>query len=207
MNTETFRLVGDQAGLKGAQGALARAFSSGATVIRRNVNFPGPSSGYPEATLYWHPALSVWGFFPEEPRRGEHGTHERFCSFFGTRTDEATVAPTIEINLGTHRHPAGRAFFDSSGTLCIGHKGGLGGGRTSMAREPFRLAAQEQGFRLAEVTRPDGGREPVILIARIDTPRLTEDVARFVHLCDSLRKKPIHYPPMFPTGALNDTFL
>ena len=183
------RVVESEADLRSAQQALAAAFAPGATEIERYVNFPGPDPGYPDAKLSWHRRLNVWGFFPDEPRRGKSGNQVRFCSFFGTSVDQTLIAPIVEINLGSHRHPAGRAFIDQFGKLYIGHRGGLGGGRTSMAREPFRAEAEKKGFQVREIVRSDRSIEPVILIARVESPGLPEDIARFVHFCEDLRQQ------------------
>lgn len=185
--TSTFRVVEDEAELRTVHQEFAAAFCAGAEEVRRAVNFPGPSPGYPNAALAWHPLLGVWGFFPDEPRLGRGGERVRYCSFFGTDLQGSSVAPVVEINLGAHRHPTGRAFRDEAGQLYIGHRGRLGGGRANVDTQRFHKEAAASGFALVTVVRSAGARDDAILVGRIAPESLAKDIARFVHFCAGLR--------------------
>ncbi len=184
-----FRAAETEKEIRAAREMLARAFSAGAVEVRRSVGFPGPLKGYRNAALSWHPSLHVWGFFPQEPRLGETGQRSRYCNFFRTDVQNSSVAPAVEINLAEHRHPAGRAFWDTSGNCYIGHRGRLGGGRANVKMKEFRAEAVAEGFALVTVRRSDLSSEDIILVGTVAVESLAKDVARFVHFCERLRNR------------------
>src|SRR5829696_5894934 len=172
-----FRAVETEAEIRAARDELARTFSADAIQVQRTVGFPGPLEGYRNATLNWHPSLSVWGLFPKEPRVVEGGERSRYCNFFGTSIQNSSIAPVVEMNLAEHRHPAGRAFRDTSGNLYIGHRGRLGGGRATVNANRFWAEAIEAGFALVTVRRSNLSSEDVILVGSVVSESVAKDLA------------------------------
>lgn len=178
-----FRAVETEAEIRAARDELARTFSADAIQVQRTVGFPGPLEGYRNATLNWHPSLSVWGFFPKEPRVVEGGERSRYCNFFGTSIQNSSIAHVVKRNLAEHRHPAGRAFRDTSGNLYIGHRGRLGGGRATVNAKRFWAEAIEAGFALVTVRRSDLSSEDVILVGSVVSESVAKDLALRSLLC------------------------
>jgi len=88
---------------------------------------------------------------------------------------------TCEINLpraGADRKVAGIVAEDDSGTLYLAHSGRLGGARPGHGLTAFRDFLSDGVWR--PVRWPDGETTEALIVAPLDSPRLTRLLGRFV---------------------------
>ena len=88
---------------------------------------------------------------------------------------------TCEINLprgGADRKVAGIVAVDEAGTLYLCHSGRMGGARTGQRKAGFRAWAGDAVWR--PLRWPDGVETEALVIAPLDSPRLTRLLGRFV---------------------------
>jgi len=126
-------------------------------------------------TIHWARDDGFW--WAIEPR------HERDALVMG----HAPEAPgkresiTCEINLprqGADRKVAGIIATDDQGALYLAHSGRMGGARPGQSKEGFREFLADGVWR--QVQWPDGCATEALIVAPLDSPRLTRLLGRFV---------------------------
>jgi hypothetical protein len=131
-------------------------------------------------TIHWAPDDSFW--WAVEPR------HARDALVLGHAPDAPTKRESItcEINLprvGADRKVAGIIVEDDEGAFYLAHSGRMGGARPGQSKEGFREFLSDGVWR--PVRWPDGEETEALIVAPLDSPRLTRLLGRFV---DAVRR-------------------
>jgi len=153
-------------------------------------------------TIHWARDDAFWWAF--EPRRA------REALLLGHAPDPPTKRESItcEINLpraGADRKVAGIIAADDSGALYLAHSGRMGGARPGQRKSGFRDFLADGVWR--PITWPDGEETDALVIAPLDSPRLTRLLGQFV---DAVRRFKAGDPPLARTSlcvepALSDS--
>ncbi|MBN9542111.1 MAG: hypothetical protein J0H77_35625 [Alphaproteobacteria bacterium] len=164
--------------IKRLQGALKGVPARGVRLTWRG--------GELRTTIHWARDDSFWWAF--EPRRSGDGVAARHALLLGHAPDAPTRRESItcELNLprtGVDRKVAGILAADDAGALYLAHSGRMGGARPGQRKAGFRDFLADGVWR--EVTWPDGARSAALIVAPLDSPRLTRLLGRFV---DSVRR-------------------
>jgi hypothetical protein len=125
-----FYLVTKKAIAQQTQIALAAEFQHGATEAVATLSTPGGQIR--DAPLFVRRDLDLWAYFEHRPdHRG------LLLCWFGI--GQPSWHPSIEINIPVRRtlHCYGQLVVDEQEDICIAHKGGLGGGKFTVAPGPF----------------------------------------------------------------------
>lgn len=131
-------------------------------------------------TIHWARDDAFW--WAVEPR------HTRDALVLGHAPDAPSKRESItcEINLprsGADRKLAGMIVEDPSGALYLAHSGRMGGARPGQSMEGFREFLADGVWRT--VKWPDGEESEALIVAPLDSPRLTRLLGRFV---DAVRR-------------------
>jgi hypothetical protein len=131
-------------------------------------------------TIHWARDDGFW--WAVEPR------HTRDALVLGHAPEPPSRRESItcEINLprgGADRKLAGMIVEDPSGTLYLAHSGRMGGARPGQSMEGFREFLADGVWRT--VKWPDGEESEALIVAPLDSPRLTRLLGRFV---DAVRR-------------------
>ncbi len=163
--------------------------SSTKAPIRRRLTSPG--GVVDDAPIYWvdlEHERGIWAHFWSPPKADDN----RWGCSFGVnlgRTEGEALVPAVEINLpkAFDLRPAGRVLIDENKRLYLGHRGGLGGGRSgNMPVEEF--TQRIRGYVREEFAVPDRhGMKLAFLIAAADDPDLIHRLYRYVSECTRLR--------------------
>ena len=105
---------------------------------------------------------------------------------------------TCEINLpraGADRKVAGIVAADDEGALYLAHSGRMGGARAGQRKSGFRDFLADGVWR--QLDWPDGEETEALIVAPLDSPRLTRLLGRFV---DAVRRFKAGEPPARRTG-------
>ena len=153
-------------------------------------------------TIHWARDDAFWWAF--EPRRA------RDALLLGHAPDPPSKRESItcEINLpraGADRKVAGIIAADDSGALYLAHSGRMGGARPGQRKSGFRDFLADGVWR--PITWPDGEETDALVIAPLDSPRLTRLLGQFV---DAVRRFKAGDPPLARTSlcvepALSDS--
>jgi hypothetical protein len=143
-------------------------------------------------TIHWARDDGFWWAF--EPRRA------RDALLLGHAPDAPTKRESItcEINLpkgGADRKVAGIIVADETGTLYLAHSGRMGGARPGQSKSGFREFLDDGVWR--RVHWPDGEESDALIIAPLDSPRLTRLLGAFV---EAVRRFKAGEPPAHQTG-------
>ncbi len=184
--------LGGGADAKRLRNQLRTLFRENATAaVRRRLTTPGGVED--DALIYWvelEHGRGIWAHFGAPPGRDENRWICWFGVYLGRVKNEALV-PAVEINLP--KAPdigiAGRVLIDEQGQLYLGHRGGLGGGRSgNMPVKEF--ARRIRGFVTEEFVVPNrSGSELAFLIAAADDPDLLRRLHAYVSECARLRRE------------------
>jgi hypothetical protein len=139
-------------------------------------------------TIHWARDDSFWWAF--EPRNA------REALLLGHAPDAPTKRESItcEINLpraGADRKMAGIIAADEAGALYLAHSGRMGGTRPGQRKSGFRDFLADGVWR--RLGWPDGEETEALVIAPLDSPRLTRLLGQFV---DAVRRFKSGDPPM-----------
>ncbi len=131
-------------------------------------------------TIHWARDDGFW--WAVEPR------HARDALVLGHAPDAPgrRESPTCEINLprlGADRKVAGIVATDAAGALYLAHSGRMGGVRPGQSKDGFREFLADGVWR--QVVWPDGEATEALVVAPLESPRLTRLLGRFV---DSVRR-------------------
>jgi len=113
---------------------------------------------------------------------GSEEKSPRFWNGFGLSsdlTDKKSNNIVVEINIpstGINRKVAGFFAKNSSGNICLFHRGGLGGGRKGIGKEAF---INWSSYSLTSVDT-EGVLENVLLVGNINSDTFTSDIYRFL---------------------------
>jgi len=153
-------------------------------------------------TIHWARDDAFWWAF--EPRRA------RDALLLGHAPDPPSKRESItcEINLpraGADRKVAGIVAADDGGALYLAHSGRMGGARPGQRKSGFRYFLADGVWR--PLTWPDGEETDALVIAPLDSPRLTRLLGQFV---DAVRRFKAGDPPLARTSlcvepALSDS--
>lgn len=149
-------------------------------------------------TIRWLRDDRFWWTF--EPRAAGRTTGPRHALLLGHAVHPPTRRESItcEINLplgGADRKVAGIVAADAEGTLYLAHSGRMGGTRPGQRKAGFRDFLADGVWR--PVLWPDGAESEVLVVAPLDSPRLTRLLGRFV---ESVRRYKAGDAPMAQTG-------
>ena len=143
-----------------------------------------------------------WAFEPRAAREGGSGktTGARHALLLGHAAHPPTRRESItcEINLplgGADRKVAGIIAADAEGMLYLAHSGRMGGARTGQRKAGFRDFLADGVWR--PLVWPDGGESEALIVAPLDSPRLTRLLGQFV---DSVRRYKSGEAPVARTG-------
>jgi len=154
-------------------------------------------------TIHWaRDDAFWWAFEPRTARDGPSGEKiaARHALLLGHAHDPPTRRESItcEINLpreGADRKVAGLVVADDSGALYLAHSGRMGVARPGQRKAGFREFLADGVWR--EITWPDGAESEALIVAPLDSPRLTRLLGQFV---DAVRRFKAGDPPSAPTG-------
>jgi len=126
-------------------------------------------------TIHWVRDDAFW--WAVEPR------HQRDALVLGHAPDAPGQRESItcEINLpraGADRKVAGIIARDDSGAFYLAHSGRMGGARPGQSKEGFREFLTDGVWR--PLRWPDGEDTEALIVAPIDSPRLSRLIGRFV---------------------------
>lgn|ERR1700683_819927 len=174
-----FRLITNRAVAQQTLVALRVAFGRGATKAVETLSTPGGQ--IPNAPLFVRRDLDLWAYFQGRPdRRG------LLLGWFGV--GQPSWHPSIEINIPVRRtlYCYGQLVMDEQEDVCLAHRGGLGGGKFTVAPGPFGDLIN--GFEREPVH--DGSYErQYFVIGRVSQPsQLLERLSRFVHEAERIRE-------------------
>jgi hypothetical protein len=127
-------------------------------------------------------------------RRAAHLARRRTAHHHPTKRESITC----EINLpraGADRKVAGIIAADDRGALYLCHSGRMGGSRPGQRKSGFREFLADGVWR--KLGWPDGEETEALVIAPLDSPRLTRLLGQFV---DAVRRFKAGEPPMARTG-------
>ncbi|MEI7873224.1 MAG: hypothetical protein WCK95_13935 [Alphaproteobacteria bacterium] len=143
-----------------------------------------------------------WAFEPRAARESGPGktTGARHALLLGHAAHPPTRRESItcEINLplgGADRKVAGIIAADAEGMLYLAHSGRMGGARTGQRKAGFRDFLADGVWR--PLVWPDGGESEALIVAPLDSPRLTRLLGQFV---DSVRRYKSGEAPVARTG-------
>ena len=164
--------------IKRLQGALKGVPARGVRLTWRG--------GELRTAIHWTRDDSFWWAF--EPRRARDGIAARHALLLGYAPNPPTKRESItcEINLpraGTDRKVAGIVVADANGALYLAHSGRMGGARSGQRKAGFRDFLADGVWR--KVTWPDGEESEALIVAPLESPRLTRLLGQFV---DSVRR-------------------
>ena len=169
--------------IKRLQGALKGIPSRGVRLTWRG--------GELRTTIHWARDDAFWWAF--EPRRA------RDALLLGHAPDAPTKRESItcEINLPrtADRKVAGIIAADDRGTLYLAHSGRMGGTRLGQRKSGFRDFLADGVWR--KLAWPDGEETEALVVAPLDSPRLTRLLGQFV---DTVRRFKAGEPPTARTG-------
>jgi hypothetical protein len=174
-----FELIYERAVAREAQNALHVAFSKRAKVKEMKLSTPG--GPIHNASVLIRSDLNIWAHFANKV--DDRGI---LLCWFGV--GEPSWQPAIEINIPVRRtlHCYGQLVRDSEGEICLAHKGGLGGGKYTVAPGPFGDLIS--GFERETVYEGSQSYQYFIL-GRISNPRrLLAELAKFVHEAQRIRE-------------------
>ncbi len=150
-------------------------------------------------TIHWARDDSFWWAF--EPRSAQpDGTMARHALLLGHAPNAPTKRESItcEINLpraAADRKVAGIIAIDDAGALYLAHSGRMGGTRLGQRKAGFREFLADGVWR--RLTWPDGEETEALIVAPLDSPRLTRLLGQFV---DTVRHFKAGDPPLARTG-------
>ena len=154
-------------------------------------------------TIHWVRDDRFWWAF--EARAAKEGvlgktTGARHALLLGHAAHPPTKRESItcEINLplgGADRKVAGIIAADAEGALYLAHSGRMGGARPGQRKAGFRDFLADGVWQ--PLVWPDGGESEALIVAPLDSPRLTRLLGQFV---DSVRRYKSGDPPVARTG-------
>jgi hypothetical protein len=148
--------------------------------------------------IHWARDDRFWWAF--EPRSAGATVGARHALLLGHAPDPPTKRESItcEINLPTsraERKVAGIIAVDEAGALYLAHSGRMGGARPGQRKAGFREFLADGVWR--RLRWPDGEESEALIVAPLDSPRLTRLLGQFV---DAVRRFKAGDPPEARTG-------
>src|SRR5260221_9016922 len=147
-------------------------------------------------TIHWARDDSFWWAF--EPRQVRRTPRNALLLGHAPDAPAKRESITCEINLprdSADRKVAGIIAADETGALYLAHSGRMGGARPGQRKSAFREFLADGVWR--PVIWPDGEETDALIVAPLDSPRLTRLLGRFV---DAVRSFKAGDPPTHRTG-------
>ena len=159
-------------------------------------------------TIHWARDDAFW--WAVEARSATEKSGARHALILGHAPDAPTKRESItcEINLprtAADRKVAGIIAVDDKGALYLAHSGRMGGARTGQRKASFRSFHREGVWRA--VQWPDGEECLALIVAPLDSPRLTRLLGLFV---DAVRRfkagdQPVERSALFAEPGVVDS--
>jgi hypothetical protein len=177
--SDMYSLVVERAAAQLARKMLHDAFRSRARKSVQTLSTPGGDIS--EAEILVRRDLGLWAHISDRP-----DSRGLFLCWFGV--GQPSWQATIEINIPVRRtlHCYGQLVGDSRGELHLAHKGGLGGGKFTVAPGPF--AALINGFEREPVRDGRDEREYYVLGRFTDPNQLLRQLSTYVHEAQRIRE-------------------
>src|SRR5882672_7628396 len=138
-------------------------------------------------TIHWARDDRFWWAF--EPRQSaRNGARNALLLGHAPHAPTRRESITCEINLpreGADRKVAGIIAADETGALFLAHSGRMGGARPGQRKSAFREFLADGVWR--PVIWPDGEETDALVVAPLDSPRLTRLLGRFVDTVRSFK--------------------
>lgn len=146
-------------------------------------------------TIHWARDDSFWWAF--EPRQATTTPRQALLLGHAPNAPTKRESITCEINLPrtADRKVAGIIAVDDAGALYLAHSGRMGGTRLGQRKAGFRDFLADGVWR--RLTWPDGEATEALIVAPLDSPRLTRLLGQFV---DAVRHFKAGDPPSARTG-------
>ena len=147
-------------------------------------------------TIHWARDDSFWWAF--EPRQATTTPRQALLLGHAPNAPTKRESITCEINLpraGADRKVAGIIAVDDAGSLYLAHSGRMGGTRLGQRKAGFREFLADGVWR--RLTWPDGEETEALIVAPLDSPRLTRLLGQFV---DTVRRFKAGESPTTRTG-------
>ena len=146
-------------------------------------------------TIHWARDDSFWWAF--EPRQATTTPRQALLLGHAPHAPTKRESITCEINLPriADRKVAGIIAVDEAGALYLAHSGRMGGTRLGQRKAGFREFLADGVCR--RLTWPDGEETEALIVAPLDSPRLTRLLGQFV---DAVRHFKAGDPPTARTG-------
>ena len=155
-------------------------------------------------TIHWARDDSFWWAF--EPRHSaKNGARNALLLGHAPHAPTKRESITCEINLpraGADRKVAGVIVVDEADAMFLAHSGRMGGARTGQRKAGFRDFLADGVWR--RVRWPDGEEREALIVAPLDSPRLTRLLGQFV---DAVRRFKAGDPPDERTGLCVEPML
>ena len=165
-----FEIVGGEEVALKARNTLWAALSKGAREVTQRLSTPG---GAPAAAkLLVRKDLDIWAYLGERPDEKHY--------LFWLGIGEPSWQAAIEINIPVQRnlYNAGQLVADDNGVIHLAHRGGLGGGKFSVAADVF--SGLIRGFETDAVS--DGKRTlQYFVLGVLSNETLLPRLANYVH--------------------------
>jgi hypothetical protein len=151
----------------------------------------------------WHEQQGYWSM--KDPK----AVGKRYWCIFGTGSPEKYdhFAIVVEMNIplaGYDRTVGGGLMRDEAGSVFLTHSGRVGGGRKGIGKDAFLNALR--GANSATVSWPDGIESDVLVIGRVDSPRLPAQIGNFVQEVERFKESVTGGAPPLTSNAVKDTF-
>ncbi len=137
-------------------------------------------------TIRWARDDRFWWAFEPRPAGKSGGARHALLLGHAAHPPTRRESITCEINLplgGADRKVAGIVAADATGALYLAHSGRMGGARPGQRKAGFREFLDDGVWR--PLVWPDGAESEALIVAPLDSPRLTRLLGQFV---DSVRR-------------------
>ena len=181
--------------IKRARRKFESGMRRGARKVPLRVGWKGGGGG--ETEVYWHADEEIWSFFRST------------WSAYGTDDPKTVRGQVMDVQIdppasGFDRSFAGVFLRDDHGNVYIAHSGRMGGGRVGIWKGSFRK--HYRGAKYQKVTWPDGQETEVVVIGRVDSPRLPAQVGQFVKEVARIKKLVAEDAPSTSRRRRNDSY-
>lgn len=167
--------------IKEAFGIFSSQLQKGGQRFERTIGWQG---GHEDVPISWHENQGIWLFCVP--------TKTRYWCGFGTsdpmkHKNLATDCQMTPSRKGIDRRFAGAFAHDGAGRIYATHSGKLGGGHKGVGKSAY--VDFYRGDNWETLVWPDGQESKVIVIGRIDSPRLLYQIAHFTREAERFKSK------------------
>ncbi len=183
-----WNLLTDKREISAAQRSFVSVFAERSDeVVRCRAGYQG---GWMPIEAHWNEKLGIWLAWEFQGR--DKVSIPRHWNAFGTNRpiSDRNMSITCEINFavqGIEARLEGAFSKDGEGGLHIVHRGGIGGGRRGIGRSSFFRSYYGKRLRIPE----RGEEREFALVADLESPRLADQVACFVHEVERIKERAV----------------